>query len=452
MRLATTVFGLSSLSVRIPALFGAAVYIASCYWICRLLTRRVLLRFIILGCLILNPYLSDFYAVARGYSMAFGFLICAIALVATLHLQHDQLSAHRTEVTWVTASALLGLSFVSNFAFAFIDFTTWAALLAWGFSETRPRSVRAGLRMFAASVVPALFVVFVIASWTLIHWPSGQIWAGGHSLRETFHSISSGSVYTPNGEIANPLVLKAANVLRQFLIPLVCAIALVQFAFLAIHRPAEERARKRFALSIVALAAVTAALLIHWIAFHTIGMLLPTNRLAIYIIPFCTLAAGAVASVMMPSPLVARIGRGVLVSSLAVLAAYYAACLRSSHFFEWWAEADTKEVYAVLAYYNHHYGVTDVPSRSPLTDCLEFYRRASGRESFAEFKDSGVIPPGKDVYPLYESQNRDFIAREHLKIVYHGRVDGDVVVAIRPDLETRGLTGNPGDHAIHVPE
>src|ERR1035441_6202415 len=87
MRLAVAAFGLSELSVRLPALAGACVYIGSCFFLCRLLFEEALARVLVFVCLVLNPYLGDFFAAARGYSLAFGFLVCAIALVADLQLQ-----------------------------------------------------------------------------------------------------------------------------------------------------------------------------------------------------------------------------------------------------------------------------------------------------------------------------------------------------------------------------
>jgi hypothetical protein len=121
---------------------------------------------------------------------------------------------------------------------------------------------------------------------------------------------------------------------------------------------------------------------------------------------------------------------------MAVVAVYYGLCLRSRYFIEWWSSADAKEAYYVLAYYNHRYNARAVASHLPLTDCLEFYRLASGRESFDEFVHSDPMPSGKDAYAGFESHDRGLIASEGLKVVYRGRIDSDVVVAIRPDLET----------------
>ena len=87
MRLTTSIFGLSQVSVRLPALAGACVYLASCFFLCRSIFERSWTRVAVFACLALNPFLCDFYVAARGHSLAVGFLTCAIALIASRNLR-----------------------------------------------------------------------------------------------------------------------------------------------------------------------------------------------------------------------------------------------------------------------------------------------------------------------------------------------------------------------------
>ncbi|HXR36540.1 MAG TPA: hypothetical protein VN754_11350, partial [Candidatus Binataceae bacterium] len=80
MRLVTLVFGVSELTVRIPAILGALIYIGSALYLCLLITGRKLLQLPLLMCLIYNPVILDYLVAARGYSLAIGFLLAAIAL------------------------------------------------------------------------------------------------------------------------------------------------------------------------------------------------------------------------------------------------------------------------------------------------------------------------------------------------------------------------------------
>jgi hypothetical protein len=154
-----------------------------------------------------------------------------------------------------------------------------------------------------------------------------------------------------------------------------------------------------------------------------------------YAVPFWTLAVGALAATPVIKDSVTQNGQRIITVLLSILALYYGVCLRSNYFYEWWVDAEAKDVYYVLAHYNRTYNVTNVPARAPMLDCLEFYRRVSGKETLAEFNHMDSMPYGRDVYLLYESQDRDLIDRQSLKIVYRGRIYSDVVVAIRPGLE-----------------
>ena len=75
MRLFTSVFGVSHLSVRAPALLGAALYILAAYLLCRKLTPELRVQWPVFVCLVYNPFVMDYLVAARGYSMALAFLM-----------------------------------------------------------------------------------------------------------------------------------------------------------------------------------------------------------------------------------------------------------------------------------------------------------------------------------------------------------------------------------------
>ncbi len=439
MRLAIATFGLSELSVRLPALVGACVYIGSCFFLCRLLFEEALARVLVFVCLVLNPYLGDFFAAARGYSLAFGLLVCAIALVADLQLQQPVAPPGKAVRVCAAVSAVLGLSFAANFSYAIIDGTTWAALLLWMLASQWPSTSRRERRQLLVSgILPGAFMVFVLASSTLLDWNRGHLFDGARSLAEMFGGLATGALAEPSPEFANRLVLSAAELVRPYLIPaLACATIWRLAVILGYPRPEEICARKRLEFSIVVGSALLIALLLHWAAFHLLGLLLPRHRTSIYIIPLGTLAVGSLYAIPAPKGLGGLNGRAALIGVFGVLASYYVLCLRANYFWEWRLCAETKDLYYVLAYYNRTFQVIDVPARPPLGDCLEFYRRASGRETLAEFKDPAILdafPHGKKAYALYEPQDHDLIALQGLKIVYRGRLS-NAVIAVQPDLD-----------------
>ena len=117
------------------------------------------------------------------------------------------------------------------------------------------------------------------------------------------------------------------------------------------------------------------------------------------------------------------------------LACYFMVCLRGTYFKEYEYDRDVKDVYSVLARLNHSYGVTDVATSGVYASPLNFYRVASGRETWGEFKQTvGEFPVGKSVYVMHGPFERAFIEREGLVVIYRGK-SGEVVVAVRPGGE-----------------
>ena len=82
MRLFTSVFGVSHLTVRAPALIGAAIYIGAAYLLCVKVTPALTVRWPLFVCLVYNPFVFDHLVAARGYALALGFLMAALAIAA----------------------------------------------------------------------------------------------------------------------------------------------------------------------------------------------------------------------------------------------------------------------------------------------------------------------------------------------------------------------------------
>src|SRR6266576_1127310 len=68
MRLFTSVFEVSHLSVRAPALLGASIYILAALLLCRKLTPDLRLQWPLFVCLVYNPFVFDHLVAARGYA------------------------------------------------------------------------------------------------------------------------------------------------------------------------------------------------------------------------------------------------------------------------------------------------------------------------------------------------------------------------------------------------
>jgi len=209
---------------------------------------------------------------------------------------------------------------------------------------------------------------------------------------------------------------------------------------LILNRASLRDARAKWLAS---LGAVLACILIltvtaHWLSFKLLHLLLPKDRTALYFVPLVTLIAGILAALPARARL-GKAGRVALIAALYALSGYYLLCLRLSYFKEWRFDADVKDAYSVLAYYNHTFGIKDVATNWMYAPSLNFYRTFSGRETFGEFHWVNPYPPDRMIYVLSGPFDGGFIAEQKLKVVYRGDIS-DVVVAIRPELESRPLT------------
>ncbi len=213
MELFTSVFGPSPLSVRAGALIGTAIYIVVAYWLCRMLSREWIIRLPLFACLVYNPYVFDFFVAARGYGLALAFLLTAIAVAAWSHVRQCQ------AIGCAFASLCIGLSFTANFSFAFADCALLLTIFLWAaISSPRPDSRRSWF-LFVPCAIPALVVVFLIPSSTLLDWRKGELTWGSESMSETIVSMIKATLDQLNPYVVNPFLYRLADGIKPLLIP-----------------------------------------------------------------------------------------------------------------------------------------------------------------------------------------------------------------------------------------
>lgn len=416
MRLTTGLFGVSHLSVRAPALFGAAIYIAMAWALCHLLAPTVMVQWPVFVGLVFNPFIFDHLVAARGYSLALAFLLSAIAVAA-----YADARGWPPARAGAIASACLALSFAANFSFAIVDAFTMAAIMTWACARTQTLGSR--VHRLGACVLPGLLVTLFVSAPVVLHWPKGQLGYGAYSLGEWFGEIGRDSLYQLNPQIVNPMLLGILIWVAPVLIPAVLLLAAWQWT----------RGRGR-QITYVMLGIVAVSIATHWLAFRCFHLLLPKQRTGIWIVPLLMLAAGSVAA-----------GRRGLTIAIYSLSIYFLLCLRLDHFREWRWDEDVNKVYEVVAYYNHAYGVKRVGSSWMYSSALNFYRVASGRESLDEISGPIPIPSGRLLYVLNSIFDDDLIQRLQLHVVYRGE-RSEVVVAVGPELEAAQRTASCGVH------
>ena len=429
IRLFTSIFGLSQLTLRLPALIGAAIYIGACLYLCRLVSDRVAITVPLFVCLVYNPFVFDFLVLARGYGMASGFLVCAIAAAASVAFRN--VSAPKA---MAACSLFAALSFCSNFSFALANLAVLACAFIW-IARTNGFSAR----LLAAAALPGALTTLLIPFPTILRWPAGQLFEGATSLRQSFGSVIHWSLTEVNPELANSFAAALLQRIEHRLFPLLGLVVMGSVATLLLRRKQNVSAVSSFAAMLGGALVLTTVL--HWTAFHLFGLLLPFNRTALFYAPLGTLFAGALA--VAPGESRAHRAAGIACTGmLCLFAIYFLFCMRLSWSGEQRADAEVNKAYAELAPYNHRYCVESVGVNWLYSSVLNFYRVMSGRETFTEFQPGLPLPEDAPVYVINANFDRKFIEDHKLTIVYHGPIS-DIALAVRPDvLMPRDATGN----------
>jgi hypothetical protein len=442
MRLSTSILGLSPLSVRLPTIIGAAIYIYVSYRVSKIISADWKVRIPILICLVYNPFIFDFFVAARGYGLANAFLLAAITLAAAGLPRTDD--PREAILPAALSSVFLALSFSANFSFAFVDGTALLIIVVWATKKAAQADRKyPGIRWrtAAAGIVPGFVVMLFIPSWTLLHWVDIMIVAGGKTLRETLVSLMHASMYRLNPYLINPLLLPVFEKLRRLVLPVLGTFVFCQFGWILSERFIRPHERK-FATqevddtclsSLACLVGAIAVLTVveHRVAYALFRLLIPAGRTAIFFIPLFVLLAGIAAGIPAGSR-GARVCQIGLRSMLWVLSAYHLFSLRLTYFEEWEYQADINQAYAVVSCYNREHKIQRVGVSWYYDSGMNFYRLLSARETFGPFSSATAHRTDNDIYVLHGEFEKDFISSHGLHVVYRGA--SSMVVAVQPEL------------------
>jgi hypothetical protein len=431
MRLVTTIFGPSAITLRTPALLGAALYIAAAYFLVRLISARRMLQWALFVCLVFSPFVMDYLVAARGYGLASAFLLWMVVIAARHQARDPRL---RSVDLWRTCSLISvcgALSVSSNFAFAIADLLTGLGLFLWICREHG----RQYFKILAGFLLPGLLLAYFLVGSVVLNWPKGEFTWGVNSLLKMIKSLVSASLFEPNDYLLNPRVYHYFVHLGQLLYPILLVFVLWRVVMLVLEK-------RENPIALICGVALLLALAAHELLLLKYDIPLPLDRTAMWVVLLFLMTAGALAAPPLESFL-GRMSGKALVAILVLIAVYNLGCLRLTYFNEWKYNADMKDVYAVLAFYNHRYGMTKVSTNWRYVGTLNCYREISGKETLDPMPGAptevNYYPPGYQAYVFYYAADEDFYKREGLKLVYHNPFT-EASIGIRPEVET---VGNP---------
>jgi hypothetical protein len=431
-RLVISIFGLNELTMRSPAIAGAFVYAGAALYFSALVATKTIVKVSLFLCLVYNPMVLDYLVAARGYSLAIGFLLAAITVMAGAILEDKGGQGTNFHRKCVWASVLLALSFAANFSFAFVDAATMLVFFFWAAAQARRSRIGGYSRLAASCFLPGVVVAFVLVGWTVLHFPrKSDLTPGSQSLLEMWQGLVAASFDDLNPEMLNPWLILWLSKTRHVLPYLGVLVLILLLAGIEIKRWRSRNSGSHELVTLlrllVGISAIT--LLMHWIAFSRFHILLPTGRTGLFFVVLWTLIFGVALSIRAQSA-----GKDVIrtlgATTLILAGAYFVGCLRMGYFKEWKFNADTKQLYWLVNDLHVRCGITKFATDWRYGAALRFYRQAYGSDSLAEFSDLLELPTDRSAYVLFYPSSEAFIRRQQLQVIYHNGDTGEAV-AIR---------------------
>jgi len=326
------IFGVSEFTLRIPTLFGAAVYLIAVYLLCRKLFGDGLVMVLSTAMLALNPQVLDFMAAARGYSLGLAGLAVAMYAFARL-ADRGRFDPNDKEWRWgcAIASISLALSVAASFtnivpatclalSFTFVALDGFAAV-----SQFRGRAAREFAKYF---IFPGVAVGFCVLWPFLIQARLAQtkiqLEKASDAVRDVFNAsflyIWTEDVFNSLGAapaVAGSWQERVTQLGANFLLPLLFAFVLFGLVLAFRTRP-ESRKNQRALCLIFASAAIGSVVLI--VLLHiTTKVNYPFSRYCLFFVPLFTIAGVLAAreiSSRFPSAILK--GAGLLVAAAVV--------------------------------------------------------------------------------------------------------------------------------------
>ncbi len=393
-------FGASGLTIRIPALLGAALYIGVAVCFCVRYMRNVIFATIALACLVLNPFVLDFLVAARGYSLGMAFLVFAFLLLTIAREDpRKRISCS------VAASTAIGLSVSAQFSFGIVGMVS--LLVFAGLFVTSDRKKFGPL--LAALLIPAPLVALTICGPALTQFKTSELVIGTGSLLDMLGSVIRNSFDGPNPNLVNPDLFRILAACR-YVIPVLILVLAIAVVVLIIRRGVVLNTAAA-PLVLIAIASIVVQTVFS-LATHS---LLPVDRTILYLAPIMTLSI-CLGVVAVEQKLITN--GAIIVMALA--AAFFSLSARM-HFSTWPFNANAAQVYDALRLVAASNPKRSIGVNPIYFQALNFYQAIDRNPTFPPIdnRPSGqVTPVGRDIYVVTAGLDDDFVAHHGLKVVY----------------------------------
>ena len=337
-----SIFGYNEFLIRIAGLLGGGLYIFGVYKLCQKLFGGTLVYYVGLPLLIINPYILDFFSIARGYSLSLGFFILSVLYIFK---SYDNSIKEEALKYKIKSFCLMSLAVISNFSLlnvyvALIGAALVMEITAIYSSNTDRPSFKQSINHFKIDFYYIFLITLGLA--LLILLPllkmarKKQFYGGKISFwHDTITSLLQSSLYGKDY-----LSLDFIYYFGFFLISLL-ALLLINFSIKIYHKISLNSADRYLIItsSIITLTVLS-------IIFQNILLDTPfvAARTALYFIPLFTLFVLLLYQSICNNPLfrLKVIPNVVLTFTGLVIMLHYLSCLNLSYTYDWPYDASTK--------------------------------------------------------------------------------------------------------------
>ena len=376
-KLTVSVFGVSEISLRIPALLGGLLYFYSVFRISTFVFGESPLLLLSVALLSLNPFVQDYLACARGYGPALGFFFYGISeyiryladrSVRSLHLSGLALglSIASNPVMIFPAGSLIAAVLMITLAAAFIDAGAHAPTEGKEKKSGRPAKKRrrdpspeqtSGLtQIFLHFVLPAIVVAvfFLTLPKRLIDVEAG--YTGPASLLAILTDLIRYSFVHSPTRFPGLAAWFPVETLIWFVTNLVVPFGLVTLIVIAIRITAIWVAKRSFGalplgdrfLLVLAIALPVNILLIA-LSRHLLGQPYPELRTAMYWLPLLGLASLLILRRLDLGDRIERLSAVPLTVLLTLCVVQFATQFNTRYFAEWAYCAAGKDMMKIIS-------------------------------------------------------------------------------------------------------
>jgi hypothetical protein len=359
-RLSVWIFGVSELSLRLPSLFGGAIYLLAMLWLSEWMFgagRRSIFSFAALAA---NPIVLDYLSAARGYSLGLGFEFLAVVLIV-FRLSGDR--PLQTRFLNYAIGVAFALSAAGNLVFVIPNLVllfVFLFLLGSGVTEPRPGgsdsrdransafgvALPAGRGSVMVEIAVSGLAVFGALMYIpLTHADASSFYIGEASFARSAWILLVRSFNYPSVFWARHLELPIAIVTAPAILGSLLLLGIVSASR---KNPWPEN---RWRAMLVFPATLTGSLAVLAVLHLLFRFPFPYERTGLYFIPLITLTVLVAAETgFRLRPL--RISGILLYACLCLAVAQYIAELKVNCYQEWKSDAGTKRVVVLLASMN----------------------------------------------------------------------------------------------------